>query len=203
MAKRQREKLLFDDPRWSPVVELHKLLSQRTGDPRLAAFDLTAALANNRLRCMRRNLAGEREAVPSTFWTDYQLCHSLNRLKVFPRARPRDYAVPSMRGWIFYVWQPDFDRIFGPPAGSAPVEHDDDSDTSPPVKPGRSRAEDWPTLIAQWLIAVAADDPQRLQNVDALVVEAQEFLDEQIQWSPSDDKVLRAKIRELLKLIRR
>ena len=43
----------------------------------------------------------------------------------------------------------------------------------------RSRRGDWPTLIAQWLIEVAAERTRkRLQNVDALVVEAQNFLDE-------------------------
>ena len=105
------------------------------------------------------------------------------------------YIVKPVRGWQFYVWQPDLDRIWPPPAGSAPVDHDDDSDAPPRVKPGPKPRGDWPTLVAQWLIEVAVEDPKRLQNVDALVDRRTKFFAQPDQVGTKDNKVLRAKIR--------
>jgi hypothetical protein len=87
--------------------------------------------------------------------------------------------------------------------GSAPVDHADDSDASPRVRPGTKPTGNWPTLIGRWLIEVQADDPKRLQNIDALVIDAQNFLDNQIRWSPSNTKRLRAVIVEWLTPVRR
>jgi hypothetical protein len=65
-------------------------------------------------------------------------------------------------------------------------------------KPGPKPKGDWHTLLAQWLIAVAADDPKLLRNVAALVVEAAVFLQTEIGWAPAEAKDLRKKIDELL-----
>ena len=111
----------------------------------------------------------------------------------------KSYSIVNpVRAAHFYVWQPALDRIW--PTANAPVhdEHDDDSNAPLRVKPGPKPREDWPTLLAQWLIAVAVENPKRLDNVDALVIDAQD----QIKWTPSDPKVLRAKMVELLRGVR-
>jgi hypothetical protein len=70
-------------------------------------------------------------------------------------------------------------------------------------RPGPKPTGDWPTIVAAWLIAVAADDPKRLQNADVLVTEAQSFLRDEIGWAPKEPKELRKTIVELLRFIRR
>ena len=70
-------------------------------------------------------------------------------------------------------------------------------------RPGPKPTGDWPTIVAAWLIAVAADDPKRLQNADVLVTEAQSFLRGETGWAPKEPKELRKTIVELLQLIRR
>ena len=97
------------------------------------------------------------------------------------------------------------DTMLATLSGPVPLARALQAATSPPrgVKPGPKYTGDWPGLIAQWLITVAADDPKRLQNVDQLVTEAQNFLHNHIKWAPKDIKDLRAKIVDLLSLVRR
>lgn len=202
---------LDDDARWLPIEAAYQRRAERTGNTALADIDLTKALMEGHLRCMARSTTtGERKPIPPTMWADQIKLHSSRRegVLVVHRRQPDDdelvfCLIRPFRGWAFYIWQPDFDRIWPPPTGSAPLDHDDDSNSPPPVKPGPKPRGDWPTLVAQWLIEVAADDPKRLQNVDALVTEAKIFLRNQIKWAPKDDKDLRAKIRELLGSVRR
>lgn len=197
------EPLPLDDLRWQPIRAAHALRAQRTLDNELAMIELTEVLAQGRLRCMVRSYTGERTPLAATRWTkdDLKLWPGTDGLNVFHH-HPKDRRVLiDFPGWL-YIWQPDFDRIW-PPVGSAPVDDDNASDTPPRVKPGPKPHKDWPTLIARWLIAVAVEDPKRLQNVDALVIDAQDFLDNQLGWAPKDNKDLRAKIVELLQDVRR
>jgi hypothetical protein len=81
---------LDDDPRWLPLIEVHKRLSQRAGSGYHAAADLTAALARKLLRCMRRNIASRvREWVAAALWTDHELYEDAPRWVVGPRNRPK------------------------------------------------------------------------------------------------------------------
>ena len=102
----------------------------------------------------------------------------------------------------YFVWKPDLDALLGI-ASKTPSDHataDDDAPTR--VPPGPKPTKDWRTVLARWLIAVAVDDAQRLQNVDALVAEAKIFLDNRIGWAPQDNKDLRARIVDLLREVR-
>jgi hypothetical protein len=66
--------LPLDDPRWRPVREEFKLISQYCGHRNLAVLDLNEALANGRVRSRRRHTeSGERERLPSKFWVDHKL----------------------------------------------------------------------------------------------------------------------------------
>ncbi|SIN97334.1 hypothetical protein SAMN05443247_01104 [Bradyrhizobium erythrophlei] len=192
---------LDDDANWLPMKAAHQRWAERTQDNELAVIELTKALAHD-LPCMKRSVTGERTLVEPAMWTPDRLMmlwFGTDGLRVVERVQPGQSAVLTVRGW-FYVSQPHFDLLLPPPAGSAPVDHDDASDTPPPrAKPGPKPYKDWPKLLARWLIAVAADDLKRLQNVDALVIDAQNLL----EWAPKDNKDLRAKIVDLLRDVRR
>ena len=187
----------LDDPRWMPLTYLHKWLSEHTtGDDYLAAAIMNAALASKPpMRCMRWDTVS-RKHVPAAFWTDHEFYQDLMRWVVGPR-NPRALTIP-LTNWAFYVWEPDAAKRW--PALEQPA---DGASDAKPVKPGPKPRGNWPTLIQQWLLAVAADDPERLHNVDGLVIKAQAFLQDRLNWAPSDTKGLRAKIAEQLKLVRR
>jgi hypothetical protein len=70
----------LDSPNWTPLTEVHRFVCEQTGDRRLAARDLTDAMANDRVRSMRRQVERfyddepERELLPPSFWaTEYRL----------------------------------------------------------------------------------------------------------------------------------
>lgn len=180
----------LDDPRWCPMQTAIVLRTRQTGTERLAINDLEQDMAGGKLRSMRRHIVnGSRECVSAEFWTTCQ-----------GRWIGSRRIGCDAEDWLFYVWQPDFDRPY------APTDRDNDSDAPPPVKSGPKPHGDWPTLIAQWLIEVALDNPQKLQkpqNIDELAIEAELFLRNQNKWVPKDIKVIRARIRELLTPVRR
>jgi hypothetical protein len=128
---------------------------------------------------------------------------------IFPRTPPRTpTGVLRLPQWSqrdtrhdYFVWKPDLDALLGIASGGR--DKDDHADDAPSsIKPGPKPTGNWYTLLAQWLIEVAVDDRQRLQNIDALVVEAKLFLNKEIGWAPSDNRDLRAKIVELLRRVR-
>ena len=61
MSKRRRKARgrtgELDSPNWMPAAEAHRMLTGLLGDPDLAAKDLTAAVADKRLPCMRRAMS--------------------------------------------------------------------------------------------------------------------------------------------------
>jgi hypothetical protein len=59
-AKQSRE-LPLEDIRWRPVAEIGKRLFPHIGDRNLIAHDLTEAVANEKIRCMRRIVMGPRD----------------------------------------------------------------------------------------------------------------------------------------------
>jgi hypothetical protein len=194
-----------DDPRWRPLIEAYKLLLPQSGLH--TGFDLLEALKSGELPSARRSATNpsECERKPASFWRDRQLDESMIAYgiiyiygpdEVTERGRFRD---PQTRldGREFYVWRPE--KVW--PA-LAPQQADDTT-TTPRARPGTKPKGGWPTLIAQWLIAVAADEPKRLQNVDALVVEAVAFLEKKIDWAPAETKHLRKRIVELLQCVPR
>ena len=53
MSKRP---LPLDSPNWTPLTEVHRFVCEQTDDRRFAAQDLTDAMANDRVRSMRRQV---------------------------------------------------------------------------------------------------------------------------------------------------
>ena len=106
MSKRRKkvEQLLLDSPNWMPVAEAFRLLNGLLGNHYLAVKDLTDAVADKRLPCMRRLIASE-------------VAPDQDR-KIVP---PED-ATPVYFGRedsAFFVWRPKFEKIWPKLAASA------------------------------------------------------------------------------------
>jgi hypothetical protein len=122
--------LPLDSLKWTPLTEVHRFVCEQTGDRRLAAQDLIDAMANGRVRSMRRRVKPlydepERELLPASFWaTEYHLDGSMAELQLERRVRrpPHNPVVPSPNfkpirlsssRYVFYAWKPDCKEIFG------------------------------------------------------------------------------------------
>ena len=106
MSKRRKkvEQLRLDSPNWMPVAEAFRLLNGLLGNHYLAVKDLTDAVADKRLPCMRRLIASE-------------VAPDQDR-KIVP---PAD-ATPVYFGRedsAFFVWRPKFEEIWPKLAASA------------------------------------------------------------------------------------
>jgi hypothetical protein len=200
-------KLPLDDPRWCPMKAAIDLLEQQTGDMRLAVTRLERDMASGKLHWMRVDIAtGAPERGTAMFWTrqheiDVVRLAGFEPVRIFRRTRERgpneprrwgdlmDFDDVRMRvfGHAYFVWLPDVAKLYPAMPQTA--------------KPGPKPRGDWPTLIRLWVADIAPDDPRR-QNTDTLVIDAQDFLQKQIGWAPSNSTRLRTKMRELLRAAR-
>jgi len=72
----------------------------------------------------------------------------------------------------------------------------------PPARPRTKPPGDWPMLVAAYLIKIAVNEPHRLHgDISDLVEAAQIFLESEIGWMP-EERALRDKIVELLRLVK-
>jgi hypothetical protein len=125
-----KHRLPLDSLKWTPLIEVHRFVCEQTGDRRLAAQDLTDAMANGRVRSMRRRVRRvydepERELLQASFWaTEYLLDGSMAELQLTRRGRrpPHNPVVPgpnfepnrlSSSGYVFYASKSDCKNIFG------------------------------------------------------------------------------------------
>jgi hypothetical protein len=127
---------LDDDVHWMPLDEAVELRQRRTRHLALAVLDLRQDVASGRVHCMRRNLtSGEREPVPRSFWQTHffetfshqVIIYRRTDIESTPLYRLDDYgniAADRLDGWMFYVWRPDFDRLYS--VGSAQAENDEE-----------------------------------------------------------------------------
>ena len=151
MSKRRKkvEQLLLDSPNWMPVAEAFRLLNGLLGNHYLAVKDLTDAVADKRLPCMRRLIASE-------------VAPDQDR-KIVP---PAD-ATPVYFGRedsAFFVWRPKFEKIWPALAASAAPHaassaRDDEPTPAPTAsiddKPQRRRPGPQPEL--RWRTALARE----------------------------------------------
>ena len=111
--RRKAERLSLDSPNWMPAAEAHRLLTGLLGNGYLAAKDLTAAVADKRLSCMRRAIASriapdqDREIVPLSIRFDFD--HEKLRVWEWKDDAPVYYRGPA-----------DAAPVFGP-ADAAPL----------------------------------------------------------------------------------
>jgi len=127
--------LPLDDPRWWPMQNAIEHREAQTGDHDLAVMDLEQAMAGGKLPSMRRSRqSGRREQLSSPieklfFVWFYSYC-------IDQAEERREAANYPFDDWVFYVWRPDFDRLF---LADAPPEQDDDK--APPRAKVRNLAK--------------------------------------------------------------
>ena len=111
-------------------------------------------LKSGKLRCMResRTNPSERELVPASFWQDLNIdvepdlgLIQIQRGRSIQRVTPRDLG--QIYDWAYYVWKPDFDRLW--PSAKADQET---TEMSSRRKPGPPPTHDWPLVVAAELI---------------------------------------------------
>src|SRR5262249_11714325 len=119
--------LPLDSPNWMPAAEAHRMLTGLLGDPDLAAKDLTAAVADKRsdkrLPCMPRAIAShiapdqDREIVPLSFWDKYAFAFDpvSEKLHILTKGFNPQFCCRV----AFFVWKPEFERIWPALAASA------------------------------------------------------------------------------------
>jgi hypothetical protein len=121
-----------DDARWLPLTIAHKRRAEQTGDARLAAIDLTEALAG-RVHCRYRS-ATDRKLVAPVAWREQIMLEAWSDgVRVVHRPDPNDDGrrggriVKPVRDLVFYVWDPDLDDAWPPnTALTAPSLRPDD-----------------------------------------------------------------------------
>ncbi len=134
----------LDNPRWLTMTMAHhsrseQLIGARFSD--VASRRLREALKGEKLRCMRETGTNppEREPVPASFWQDHWIAADPDTgIQILPtqptRRDPRHF-------WIYYVWKPDFDKLW------PPAKADQKSESPMRRKPGRKPKENWQAFV--------------------------------------------------------
>ena len=130
MSKRP---LPLDSPNWTPLTEVHRFVCGQTGDRRLADQDLTDAMANGRVRSMRRQVERlhddepDRELLPPSFWATVPIkllpvrwslvverATAAAAIAYSPQAGAAGLwtaASTAFAHYVFYAWKPDWKKI--------------------------------------------------------------------------------------------
>ena len=123
--------LPLDSPNWVPLGIPHRWLAERTGNPDLAAHDLTKIFAippPEGVRTMVRRWPYEdRELLPSSHWTthyaSWDILRSRSRIRVWP-ARLHNAMGPEgpIHEDVHYTWKPDLMRVWPEMFPSVPAK---------------------------------------------------------------------------------
>jgi len=192
----RRGKLPLDDARWLPMTDAHGELTRRTGDRSLSARDLTDGLMVGRVRCMRRRLRPgserARELVSHAFWALHRLDSWSDALLVVPRVQAGP-LVASVRGFVFYVWKPDFEKLW--PTAVTPSERPADPLQPPSRGRGRPKTHDWHSIDAE--IARRCIDPKTgrvtvPKNESKLAADVLQWLTDQDIGQPAESEMREA-----------
>jgi hypothetical protein len=150
-------KLPLKSPHWVPITQAFEWRLQQTDSIWLAVYDFDQALSAGELRALVRCADGQSELLARTVWhNDLHIAASFSLQPtgaVFSRKLGES---PPMEQW-FFVWQPDYVRIFvARPAASAPVVSSSPAVRTPSEerkgKGGRPLKHDWGSLMleASW-----------------------------------------------------
>jgi hypothetical protein len=155
--------------------------AQQTGDLGMAIRDVQQAGANGELDIMRRNrVSGDCEWVAASDWKPHAINLNLN-LDGVPLYVSIIYHHPDIGDWVYFCWQPDFDRLYS--TGSAPANHDEQ-----PVRP-RGRAK----VVLRYKYSTKAQMPRSLKAAwRAVVKECQ-----QRDWQPPSEETVQRAAEEL------
>jgi hypothetical protein len=125
-------RLPLDDPRWLPLADALARACPRTGDHDLAARVLTEAMAkpggvrSMRWRVRKGTGGPEREQLPLAFWAEQHELYwsgAEKRLMIIERRRAGQIVTAdAARGYAFFVWKPDLDKLYPDAAVTAAAE---------------------------------------------------------------------------------
>jgi len=213
MSKRPRKArgrtggLPLDSPNWMPVAEPHRLLTGLLDNGKLAAKDLTAAVAakrsDKRLPCMQRAIAShiapdqDREIVPLSFWDKYEFGFDpVSGLKVCRKNYFPAYAVEFPIPVAFFVWRPKFEKIWPALAASAPARSSRAGiEAPPPRRRGPATTHDWMSIcgeIARRCVNSANGRVGVPENQSLLVNRMLRWLDDQNLTRPAASEMAEA-----------
>jgi len=203
MATGSRKQSVFSVAEWVSLNEAFDAVKAAMRSRDLASRDLIGHMRSGQLASAARRVARDGsemfEHLKPSFWQSLTM-QGISTGGV--RVHGVDLKTRADSEMWFFVARRDFAKLY-PAARAAIADTIADADMPTRPRPGPKPKGDWPAVVAAWLIAVACDDPKRLQNVDALIDEAKDFLNEQIKWAPQERKELRKKIVELLRFVRR
>jgi hypothetical protein len=208
-------KLPLNDPCWCAMRVAIDLRERQTGASRLAILDLQQAMAGGKLRSMRRNLtSGEGELLSASFWKTYSIGYlSLSSVTIcrsadIDRHKIDEYGnlvAERIDGWAWYVWKPDFETIWSPPAASVPVDQRDTRDQPSPStqkrEPGGAPAK-FKREQKQWLQNKYSSDlaaEPRLAKHDAAVPHVKELAKTEFEIDVGPNTLLQQIIRPVLR----
>jgi hypothetical protein len=134
-------KLPVESAHWWPITDALDHRSQRRCSDKLAAQDVHLALRKpGRLRALVQHEDGRREPLPAAAWEDLYFVvwpsggPPRSRMAVFSRK-----LGSAPRGCRYFVWLPDYEKIFGPVTASTEPHTQPQEE---PVKRGKKPVHD-------------------------------------------------------------
>ena len=159
-----RRTLPLESPYWVPITEAFEWREQQTDSVDLAVHDFNQKLGAGKLRALVRREDGQSELVARTVWNnDLHIAVLYSRhshIAVFYRGL-RD----SPREQWFFIWKPDYVRIFDAPAAAAAAEsrsHVATQGQEGEKKPGAPLKHEWIAITME--IAFRGSQMQRRKN---------------------------------------
>ena len=153
----------LNDKRWQTLTMAHHTRSEQLIGKRFsthASSQLIEALRSGKLRCMResRTNPSERTLVPTTFWYGLRIDAEADlSLIQIVRGLPIQRNAPDLRtqvyDWVFYVWKPDYDRLWSP---AKSVEKTTEMSEGP--KSGPKPKKNWKLHVAYELYRIVEID---------------------------------------------
>jgi hypothetical protein len=203
----RRKPLPLDDPRWVPLTRAHAERAKQRGSDEFADEDFNRELNEGArgIRSMRRlehpgwGESSEPELLFQEFWRDHYVCSWSGRVDVVPRLDPR-YGIAELQRFIFYIWGPDYEKIFGAAAAEPRTQVASTTKASEgETKQGRTLKHHWIEITAEVAYREAsATKKERGMSDLALAKRVRRWCATQLQQRPA-----LSEIREIVKTVRR
>jgi hypothetical protein len=155
-------------------------------------------------------------------WLKIHYAHSIGGLEEIPEWKTEWKAETRKRKWerlALVVRRRELDKHY--PAATTPTAHagaethanpagaaTPSGKDTPRRRPGPKPTGDWPVLLGAWLVNLARNYPQRLDNVvtrstgiDELVEDARAFLVKHARFAPKEPRDIRAYLTEYLQFV--
>jgi hypothetical protein len=193
------KQLSLTSPNWWLWRRAILYVREQVGADHVADFNLAAAMNSRDVR-IKLEAIDRKQTPPQRISLVLDEANFFPFFKVIPNNGLLVLQLTSERrmfpGAAFFAWGPDVQKIW--PSTAALAAAGDGSRH----KPGPKYADEWPTHVAAWLVRIARDEPDRLDNVDRLARDVSQFLDGENVRAPQDHKRLRPIIIGFLRYVR-